>query len=174
MKAAVSRASLRAFPYAAARRRCRALSLVEVTLALAITAFVLLVLLAMFPVGLKSNQVSVRESVAVNLLTAVVSDLQVSATNALSAPATNASPLFAISPLPFAATNGQTAGVYYLSDQGAATNSTSAAYRLEVSYVPAAATASTAGVNLRISWPAQATTVNAQGRVETYYTFVRP
>ncbi|MDX6765811.1 MAG: hypothetical protein SFU85_03380 [Candidatus Methylacidiphilales bacterium] len=53
-------------------------SLIEVTLALGITAFALVLLVGLLPVGLQSNKESREESIAVNLVNALIADLRLS------------------------------------------------------------------------------------------------
>jgi uncharacterized protein (TIGR02598 family) len=51
-------------------------SLVEVAIALGISAFCLLSILGVIPVGLNSNQTSIQQTVATGLMSAVATDLQ--------------------------------------------------------------------------------------------------
>jgi len=53
-----------------------AFSLVEVTLSLGITAFCLLAVFGLIPVGITSNQASVEQSMAANVATSIVADLR--------------------------------------------------------------------------------------------------
>lgn len=63
-----------------AMKRKTAFSLVEVALALGIAAFAILSIAALVPEGLKTNQISVEETRATNLLTLLESDLLHSST----------------------------------------------------------------------------------------------
>lgn len=54
----------------------RGFSMVEVALALGVTAFALLSLLALLPLGVKSNQISAEETRGAMILTAVEADLR--------------------------------------------------------------------------------------------------
>ena len=58
------------------RLRTRGFTLVEVVLALGLLTFVGVALMALLPVGIRSNQVSAEESEAANLLTMLESDLR--------------------------------------------------------------------------------------------------
>lgn len=58
------------------RSGAKGFSLVEVTLALGICAFCLLVLIGLLPVGLASNRQSVEQTVAGNIAATIASDLQ--------------------------------------------------------------------------------------------------
>jgi len=62
------------------RRRFAALSLVEVTIALGIAAFGLVVLFGLLPTGLNLVRESSDEGLAVNILTSLVADVKLSAT----------------------------------------------------------------------------------------------
>jgi type II secretory pathway pseudopilin PulG len=53
-----------------------AFSLIELVVALGIVAFALLTMVALLPIGMKVNQVSVEETRAANLLTALEADLR--------------------------------------------------------------------------------------------------
>src|SRR5947207_2842897 len=59
-------------------RQC-AFSLVEVTLALGVAAFSLLVILAMLPVSLKTNQASANQTVSNGIISQIAADLRASA-----------------------------------------------------------------------------------------------
>jgi Tfp pilus assembly protein PilV len=53
-----------------------AFSLVEVTFALGVASFCLLALIALLPVGTKINQSSTQETMATNILSAVIADMR--------------------------------------------------------------------------------------------------
>lgn len=54
----------------------RAFTLVEVSLALGVASFCLLSIVGLLPVGLTSNQASIEQTMAVNISSAIVSDLR--------------------------------------------------------------------------------------------------
>lgn len=58
------------------RTRRKAFSLVEVVLAMGIAAIVLLSILALLPLGVKNNQISVEETRATSMLTTIEADLR--------------------------------------------------------------------------------------------------
>ena len=58
------------------RRACKGFSMVEVALALGVMAFAFLTLVALLPAGVKTNQISVEETRAVFILTALDADLR--------------------------------------------------------------------------------------------------
>ncbi|MCE0499780.1 MAG: hypothetical protein LV481_17720 [Methylacidiphilales bacterium] len=55
-------------------RNVRAFSLVEVVLALGVTAFAILAMVSLLPVGLESSKESLDESGAINVMSAVIAD----------------------------------------------------------------------------------------------------
>lgn len=57
-------------------RAIRGFSLVEVVIALGLFAFVLLIMLALLPTGIKSNKVSVEDTNAVGILSMIEADLR--------------------------------------------------------------------------------------------------
>lgn len=79
-------------------RRAAAFSLVEVAIAIGIVAFVMLAVLALLPLGIKSNAISAEETRAVCILSAVEADLR--NTHPLAA-VNGVSPLFGFT-LPYA------------------------------------------------------------------------
>jgi type II secretory pathway pseudopilin PulG len=58
------------------RRRLRAFSLVEVTLALGVMAFCLVALLGLLPVGMNSNRAALEQTAAASIASAVAVDLR--------------------------------------------------------------------------------------------------
>ena len=61
------------------KKNCPAFSLVEVTLAIGVAAFSLLVLFAMLPVSLKTNQASIQQTVANSIISQIAVDLRAAA-----------------------------------------------------------------------------------------------
>jgi uncharacterized protein (TIGR02598 family) len=58
------------------KRLIAGFSLVEITLALGVTAFCLLSILALLPIGLTTNRGTVQQTLAANLLSAIAADLR--------------------------------------------------------------------------------------------------
>ena len=156
--------------------RITAFSLVEVVLAMGIVSFALIILLALLPIGLKSNSDSMGESQGVNLLQALIADRQSSAYS-------NSSTLYSLPAL----TNvtSQMTGTLYVMEDGVTTNVQPGAARYRVNYTvypatntyPAATNAPVTGpplpvsINFQVSWPAAQT--NRPSSVETIATFMR-
>lgn len=157
--------------------RIAAFSLVEVVLAMGIISFALIILFALLPVGLKSNNDSLGESQAVNLLQALIADRQATAYSTNSA----------LYNLP-AVTNitSQVTGSLYVMEDALTTNAQPAAARYRVSYTIYPATNNFSGatnypvtgppqpvsINFKVSWPAAQT--NHPSSVETVATFMQP
>ena len=131
--------------------RMNAFSLVEVTLALGIAAFCLLAIFGLLPVGIKSQQNAIGQTVAAGIATGIVADLRTT-------PATNStSPNYKIT-IP-------SDTKLYLREDGSATTPGDSKYLASISFTappqPKAATL----VHLLITWPAAAGT-NFSGSFE--------
>ncbi len=154
-----------------------AFSLVEVVLAMGIIAFALIVLLGLLPVGLKSNNDSLGESQAVNLMQALIADRQATAYSTNSA----------VYNLP-ALTNitAQVTGQLFIMEDAVTTNAQPTPARYRVTYTvypsnsiyPAATNYPVTGppqpvfISFKVSWPAAQT--NQTSDVETVATFMQP
>ena len=104
----------------------RAFSLVEVVLALAILAFGIVVLVALLPIGLQTEQTSAQETVAINIIQSFGTDLANSpATNPKSTRYLLAMPATTPLPAPPAAT--PTPANYYLTDDQTVTGTAAGA-----------------------------------------------
>jgi len=145
-------------------RRCHptvGLSLVEVTLALGISAFCLVALFGLLPLGIQTNQSSISQTAAASVLSSVVADLRAT-------PKTNlTSPQYEI-------TFG-TAKFLCFDGVGRSVAPTDAnaspRYRVTITFPPSPAGPSAPiFVSLKVSWPAlvdPATTAPA-GLIETF------
>lgn len=144
--------------------RVAGFSLVEVTLALGIAAFCLVVLLGLIPAGINSNQASLEQTAAAGLAAGVVADLR-----ATPKTASATSPRYGLT-ISNAAGSLTTPETIYLAEDGSATGSvgdnavtggTSAPlsrYRVNLSFVdpPASPAKGSTGVRLLVTWPALA------------------
>lgn len=140
--------------------RVSAFSLVEVTLALGIAAVCLISIFGLLPVGVNSNKASIEQTKAVNLLTAVVSDLRSTAKTA------SVSPGFGISI--------KSSTVFYLGEDGTAVPKNNARYRVQSALAPSPGGRSASTGNILISWPAQQDDLTlAAGSVETFIALDR-
>lgn len=174
------------------RDRVSAFSLIEVTLSLGIIAFALVTLLALVPLGVKSNQLSAEETRATFLLSTIEADLR----NA--DPLGSQSAMFGITQFPYFQNAADdpveldpglmagTAYTYYLNEKEECSNTASGIsrprYRMTLTYtdVPAANELTPALARLIISWPTQfdpdvpAQAANIVGSVETLISFPVP
>jgi uncharacterized protein (TIGR02598 family) len=151
-----------------------AFSLVEVTLALGVAAFSLLVILGMLPVSLKTNQSSSRQTTANSIISQVAADLRAAAR----LPPGQVSKQFSLHPHnggPWDPTpdylyfdyNGQPIGT------NQSTAPSNALYRVTVTYrLPPTDTTSLA--DIRASWPAsQSDLTKVAGSVEMFVAINR-
>jgi len=142
-------------------------SLVEVTLALGMVVFCLVIIMGLLALGITSTQVSAVQTSATNILTAVVSDLE-STQNPLPKNGTSQkSPLYQIV-LPAAGTTASaTPTTIYIGEDGQVVPSSSGAlYRLSVWTTGSTTTQQETLVRLLISWPAPSPYTAAQGSLD--------
>lgn len=132
-------------------------SLVEVTLALGVAAFCLIVVFGLIPVGLLSNQAAVEQTVAVDLLSSVAADLR--ATPRTSPPGqTAASQRYSID-IPANPVVTQRESTLFLDENGSWSKTAGARsrYRLTVTFSPNGPDIRSATLaHLKVSWPASA------------------
>lgn len=136
-------------------------SLVEVTLALGVTAFCLLALFGLLPLGLQANQNSISQTAAASVLSSVIADLRATSKTSLTSSQ-------------YDITFGVTKSLYFDGEGRVVTPTDPNAtprYRVMISF-PASPSGSFAPtfVSLKLSWPAlvdPATTTPA-GFVETF------
>lgn len=139
----------------------RGFSLVEVTLALGIIAFALVSLMALLPLGMKTNLDSLEESQAINLVRAVIADRRLT-------PAKEISTRFKFSAL--ASLDRKTSGTIWLEEDTTTLSSASnARYRMDYTLYPPAAQGQPILAFLRVQWPANAPT--PRNYYETVATF---
>ncbi len=145
-------------------RKCGGFSLVEVVLALGIVAVVMVTLMALLPIGMKSNQVSAEETRAVGILSILEADLR------NTHPSLNGgrSLIFGL-PLPYVLSGGRTVPNPSLQPKVASGNSVfldetespvagagPARYQATIIYAPPPATNSLNAIQARliVNWPA--------------------
>ena len=162
---------------AARRSRCHrcgpaarlAFSLVEVTLALGIASFAIVLLVALLPVGIRSTRDSLEESAALNVIAAVVADRQAT-------PYGNASTVYQ---LPALTSGMMIASNYFgVSKDNEPVPSispvalTTARFRVDYRLTPPAPGSLALYLCcLKVSWPASSPTPTV---VETVVTFAQP
>lgn len=134
-------------------------SLVEVTVALGIAAFALLAIFGLLPIAAQTNSNATSQTAAANILSAVTADIRATPKTA------TASPQFGVDV-------GTNATLYF--DAAARANTslqTDSRYQLKISF----STSPTGMVyaNLRLTWPAGASSDKAAGAIESLAAFNR-
>lgn len=132
-------------------------SLVEVAIALGITAFCLLAIFGLLPVGEQTNRNATSQTAAINLLDAVIADLRATP-NALS------------TSTQYNLTFGSSETLYF-DDVGRFADSptSTSRYQLNITYPPASGLSKAPTyVTLRVTWPAEANPANASGSVTMF------
>jgi len=150
-------------------KNAKGFSLVEVTLALAVAAFALLAIFGLLPVGLSTNQASIQQTEAANIVTGIVADLrQVPSAAVLAA---NPS-LSSVSPK-YGIDVAGTGSAIYLDESGALKNTADQArYKAVVALTQPSAGQRTATYgSVVISWPPAAT--NPSGTVKSFVALDR-
>jgi uncharacterized protein (TIGR02598 family) len=146
-------------------------SLVEVTLALGVAGFCLLALMALLPIGVKTNQTAFSQTAAATILSDIVADMRAARLAATS-------PQYLIN---FSSTQGQH---LCFDSEGGFANCTpptappaNSRYRVVVTIFPSDATHYATYANVKISWPAvvdPSTTAKVPaGSIETVAAFDR-
>ncbi len=120
-------------------------SLVEVTIALGLAAFGIIAIFALLPTGINSGSDAVRNTVAADLATSIVSDLQ-------AAKSGDVSPLYGLKP---DTADPSSPPLYLKADGSKQSSAVSADFCANVNISTNAAKISQ--VSIVISWPAQAT-----------------
>ena len=167
--------------------RKAAFTLIEVTLALGVTAFCLLAIFGLLPIGLRSNRAAIAQTTANGILSAVAADLRATAAST-SASTGTASAQFQI-PIPSNPLQPNTPAfsLYFAVDGSFSPSlSGSATHLLTVTYPPTPTTIPAAAgpaptpspkvatyLNLEVSWPAASGTANAEGFVTTFVALDR-
>jgi uncharacterized protein (TIGR02598 family) len=133
-------------------------SLVEVTLAMGIAAFCLLVIFALLPTGLNSNQTSIQQTEAASLAAALVADLRATPVTS------NSSPTYKLDPGTVTA-KGTNATIYLFTSGKKAGSASEAAgsetiYKAVLTFHDDATVPSTKFVNIQIQAPAAAAKPN--------------
>jgi uncharacterized protein (TIGR02598 family) len=135
-----------------------AFSLIELTVTIGIAAFCLIAVLGLMPVGMRTNRNATSQTAATNIMAAVISDLRATPK------ANNNSSQFAI-------TFGTPATLYFDgSGQFTTTPGANSRYQLNVTWY---GTTGLRYADLKVTWPAAATTANASGSTEMFIAFDR-
>jgi uncharacterized protein (TIGR02598 family) len=139
-------------------------SLVEVTLAIGVTAFCLIALCGLIPIGVQSNQTATSQTAAAGILSAVISDLRATPGTA------NTSAQFGVNFV----SGSQT--LYFDGAGRSVVFSDGPRYRLTIAFPtnPSGAYAARFAI-LKLTWPAAADPATAQpaGAIESFGAFDR-
>jgi uncharacterized protein (TIGR02598 family) len=156
-----------------AARRC-GFSLVEVTLALGVTAISLLAIFALLPVGLKTNQTAIEQTASTDLLSIVGADLRSTPTTTPRG-ASAISPLFGINIPANPVSSGTDETLFFTAEGEFSTTATATSrYRMTITFLPNGSGAHTATfVTLKVTWPAAATVANANGNANMFVALDR-
>jgi uncharacterized protein (TIGR02598 family) len=140
-------------------RSVAAFSLIEVTLALGIAAFCLIAVFGLMPVGVQTNRNATSQTGATNIIAAVVADLR-------------ATPTTSTTSTQFGITFGTNPPPLYFDGAGQASTSLTAnsRYQLNVTWSGSSALRY---ADLKVTWPAAATSANVSGSVEMFAAFDR-
>jgi uncharacterized protein (TIGR02598 family) len=148
-------------------------SLVEVTLALGVVVFCFVTIMGLLALGINSTHVSTVQTSATNILTAVASDLEATpnitpsfASHAAKGTVAETSKIYAIT-LPAGGTGtSQAVKTVYIAEDGTVATAATALYQLNVWVRASSTTQQETFVRLLITWPASSTYTSAQGYVE--------
>jgi type II secretory pathway pseudopilin PulG len=141
------------------KRSACAFSLVEVTLALGIAAFCLIAVFGLMPVGVQTNRNATSQTAATNIIAAVLADLR--ATPKTNTTSTQFGITFGTNPPP----------IYFDSaGQFTTTLGTNSRYQLNLTWYGSTALRY---ADLKVTWPAAATSANASGSAEMFAAFDR-
>ncbi|MEI8234337.1 MAG: hypothetical protein WCH57_06585 [Verrucomicrobiota bacterium] len=156
--------------------RTTGFSLVEVTLALGVSAFCLIAIFGLLPVGLKSNQTAMEQTVATGILTAAAADLRATPPTFPPGQAARSQQFGIAIPSNPVADSAASATLYFTSSGQCrqTASDADARYRLTVRFLPHdAATRSATCVNLQVSWPATVPPAAAAGSCQTFLALDR-
>ena len=137
-------------------------SLVEVTMALGVTAFCLVTVFGLLPVGLKANQNSISQTATASILSAVIADMR-------------ATPKNASSSIQYGITFGTETTLYFDNESKPSSSlGPNSRYQLKIIFPSnGSGTSAATFANLKITWPAAATPENALGSGEVFAAFDR-
>ena len=148
-------------------------SLVEVTLALGVAVISLLAIFALLPVGLRTSQNAIQETISGNIVSTVVADLR-SAPPTLPRGNAATSTQFGIN-IPANPVDSATASTLYLDADGHASTSLGAnsRFRLTITFLPNGGSRNATLVDLKTTWPAAASLTDATGSSEVFVALDR-
>ena len=146
-----------------------AFSLVELTLAIGIAAFCLITVFALLPIAVLANRNASSQTAASNIMAAVVADLR--ATQKTATTSTQFGLGFSGCAPPnsmqlYLNSEGQLVGRCDCCSDTAGSQGTNPRYRVSVTY-PASSTG-LPYLDVKVTWPAAASSANASGSIETF------
>jgi uncharacterized protein (TIGR02598 family) len=147
---------------------CSAFSLAEVTLALGVAAVAFISILGMLPVALKTQQTSIEQTIASNIISEIIGDLRA----AYNGPGSNSSQFgVELRRLPPGLAQKYTpAPIYFALDGTQLQGAAGAVFKTTITYFSATniTDATLTLVNLKVTWPAaQNDLTKVAGSVET-------
>jgi uncharacterized protein (TIGR02598 family) len=137
-------------------------SLVEVTLALGVASVCLVTILGLLPIALRTNQNASSQTIAANILSAVIADMR-------------ATPRAGTTSNQFGITFGSPKTLYFENESKFTTDlNTNSRYQVTINF-PTNTAGSNAAVfaDLKASWPATAALADTNGTVEMFGAFDR-
>jgi uncharacterized protein (TIGR02598 family) len=149
------------------KRSILGFSLVELTLALGVAAFCFLAVFGLLPVGLKTQQLAIEQTVTTQIVSAVIADLRNTHRAATS------SSLFGIG---IPGNSSSSSSTIFFDSQGRFSTALDAnsRYRSTITFTPNSAGVRRATLaHLRVTWPAAANATNAGGSNETFVALDR-
>lgn len=149
-------------------------SLVEVTLALGVAAVCLVSIFSLLPIGLRTNQNATEQTASADIMGAVIADLRATPVTSPRGGA-RTSPQFSIS-IPANPVGAATTSTLYFTSEGtfAPSANTNSRYLLTITFLPnGTGPRSATWADLRMTWPAAATPVNAIGSAEMFVALDR-
>jgi len=143
----------------------RAFSLVELTLALGVSAFCLIAICGLLPVGIKSHQTAIEQTAANGILSAVAADLRATPQQV------SASQQFSVAIPANPVTSATSATALYFTSEGKSSTSLTpdSRYLLTITFLPNGSHLRTATLaKLQVSWPATMPPDHASGSAQTF------
>jgi len=158
-------------------QKITAFSLVEVTLALGVSTFCLIAIFGLLPVGLKSGQAAMEQSVADGILSAVATDLRATPPTSPPGQATRSQQFGIAIPANPVSDDAATTATFYFTSSGNCQPTPSGAdtrYRLSVHYLRNGTQANSATfLTLQVSWPPNADPSAAEGSSQIFLALDR-
>lgn len=140
-----------------ARRFKSGFSLVEVTLALGVTAFSLVAIFGLIPIGMNYQKNAVEQTAAIGILSAVSADLRATASGTSQAPSPQSAQFGVTIPAPPITTAPAPAKLFFDENGASVATAAAARYRMTIYFVkpqPDPGPKGATRANLVVTWPA--------------------